>query len=176
MQRRSLIVLLTTAIIASVVVSGVAISGTVYTWEKTFEVKKPEVECMIHVGGCKIVGCPVNVWVCLKLEGCTPCSLPKFDDHLKPCCDWQGEYYDDCIGCGECGCHVNGTYSVRLYWLNETSQEWEHVKDFQEEINLTVTCHWRIYGYQFIPKLEGEYKVEVTFATDSEICTSTNLD
>ena len=178
MQRRSLLVLLATVIIASVVVGGVALSGTVYTWEKTFEVKKPEIECIIHIGDCKIVGCPANVWVCLKLEGCGHCCLLKFDDALKPYCecDWRNDCYDDCIDCCKCCCRVNGTYSVYLYWWNETSEEWEHVKHLQEEINITVTCCWCIHGYTFIPRWEGEYKVVVTFATDSEICTFTNED
>ncbi len=56
MQRRSFLVILAATLIAGVVVTALATSGTIYTWEKTFEVKKPEIECEIEVGD-NFVGC-----------------------------------------------------------------------------------------------------------------------
>ena len=48
-------------VIASVIAGTIALSDTIYTWEKTFEVKKPEIECELEVGDHRIVGCPVKV-------------------------------------------------------------------------------------------------------------------
>jgi len=162
MQRRGLLVIIAATVIASVVVSAVAISGTIYTWEKTFEVKKPEIECEIEIGDCRIVGCPVKVWVCLKLE-----------DRCWD--DWKDECDDD-KDCWECCCHLNGTYSAHLYWWNETLGDWQHVMHLQEETNITLTCWKHIWTYTFIPKWEGEYKVVVTFEVDSETYNFTNED
>ncbi len=153
MQRRSLLVVLAAVVIASVIVGTIALSDTIYTWEKTFEVKKPEIECEIEVGDHRIVGCPVKVWVCLKLEDC---CWEKWEDDC-----------DDHEECWECGCGVNGTYSVHLYWYNETSEEWQHVTHLQEETEIVLECHKKTYTYMFVPQWEGEYKVVVTFAVDS---------
>ncbi len=177
MQRRSLLVILAATLIAGVVATALATSGTIYTWEKTFEVKKPEIECEIEVGDNRIVGCPVKVWVCLKLEDCCwEDWKEEWKDDWKCRChdDWEDECDDDKDW--ECCCHVNGTYSVHLYWFNETSEEWEHVKHLQEEIEITLTCFKHIETYTFIPKWEGEYKVVVTFAVDSEVYNFTNED
>ena len=161
MQRKSLVVLLAAIAVASVVVSAVGLSGTIYTWEKTFEVKKPEIECEIEIGDNRIVGCPVKIWVRLKLEnGWSDCCLDKWKDNCKDCC--------------ECCCQINGIYSVNLYWYNETSEDWEHVKYLQEETNITLPCFKYVCTYMFIPTCEGEYKVVVTLAVDSEVYNFTN--
>lgn len=161
------------------VVSGIAISGTIYTWEKTFEVQewKPEIECEIEIGDCKIVGCPVKVWVLLKLENCcwNDCREWKDCKVWKDCENWE----DECncyIDCWECCCHVNGTYSVHLYWWNGTSENWQYVMHLQEKTNITLTCWKHIETYTFIPKWKGEYKVVVTFEMESEIYNFTNED
>ena len=143
MQRRSLLVVLAAIVIASVVVGTIAISGTIYTWEKTFEVKKPEIECEIEVGDDRIVGCPVKVWVCLKLE-----------DGWKDCDDdWKDGWDDDHKDCWECCCQVNGTYSVHLYWYNETSEEWEHIMHLQDGLTVIHTVRISISVYLFLQVL-----------------------
>lgn len=162
MQRRSLLVVLAAVVIASVIVGTIALSDTTYTWEKTFEVKKPEIECEIEVGDHRIVGCPVKVWVCLKLEDC--CWEKRKDD------------CDDHRACWECGCEVNGTYSVHLHWYNETSEEWQHVTHLQEETEIVLKCRKNTYTYMFMPQWEGEYKVVVTFAVESETYNFTSED
>jgi hypothetical protein len=172
MQRKRLLVLLAAIAVASVIVSVVGLSDTIYTWEKTFEVKKPEVECEIEIGDNKIVGCPVKVWVCLKLEnGWRDCCWHEWKNE---CNDDLEDKCDDYKDCWECCCHVNGTYSVDLQWYNETSEDWEHVKHLQEEKNITTTCFRYMQTYMFIPMWEGEYKVVVTLAVNSEIYNFTN--
>ncbi len=179
MQRRRILVLLAAIVVASVVVSAVGLSDTVYTWEKTFEVKKPKIECEIEVGDNRIVGCPVKVWVLLKLEnGWKDCCWHNREDweDLETECDddWEDECDDDYKDYWECSCHINGTYSVHLYWYNETSEDWEHVKHLQEDTNITLTCFKYMQTYMFIPMCEGEYKVVVTLAVNSEIYNFTN--
>lgn len=184
MQRRKLLVILAAAAIASVIAVALAASGTIYTWEKTFEVTEaePEIECEIEVSDCRIVGCPVKVWVCLRLDCCCRDGWEdfrygwkhKFDD------DWEDECDDceDCMGCrcwGRC-CQVNGTYSAHLYWWNETHEDWQHVMHLQEETNITLTCWKYIQTYTFTPEWMGEYKVVVTFAMDSVTYNFTNED
>jgi hypothetical protein len=174
MQRKRLIAFLTAIAVASVVVSAVGLSGTNYTWEKTFEVKKSEIECEIEIGDNRIVGCPVKIWVCLKLEnGWRDCCWDEWKDE---CDDWEDSWKDICKDCWECCCEVNGTYSAHLYWYNETSEDWEQAKHLQEETNITLTCWKHIETYSFIPEWEGEYKVVVTFATHSETYNFTNED
>jgi hypothetical protein len=173
MQKRSLIVIIAATVIASLVVGALAISGTIYTWEKTFEVQewKPEIECEIEVGDCRIVGCPAKVWVCLKLEDCCWGAW-------KDCEDWK-EWKDECschMDYWECCCHVNGTYSVHLHWWNGTSEDWQYIMHLQEETNITLNCWKHVETYTFIPEWKGEYKVVVTFAIDSETYNFTNED
>ncbi|MDH5437735.1 MAG: hypothetical protein OEX76_02410 [Candidatus Bathyarchaeota archaeon] len=182
-MRRSLLVLLAGVLIASVVASAVGICGTTYTWEKTFDVKKPEIECEIEVGDKRIVGCPVYVWVSLNLEdGWKDSCWNNWkdncdDDDCKSCSkNWKGNHDDDYEDLWECGCYVNGTYSAHLYWYNGTSAEWQHVKHLQEETNITLTCYKHTWTYTFVPMWEGSYKVVVMFAMDSEVCTFTNED
>lgn len=179
-MKRSLLVPLAAVVIASVVVSAVAISGSIYTWEKTFEVKKPEIECEIEVGDKRMVGCPVYVWVSLSLEDCWNNSKDDCDDDCNCWKNWKNNWKDDrdddgdYENCWKCYCYVNGTYSAHLYWYNETSEEWQHVKHLQEETNITLTCYKNTWTYTFVPVWEGQYKVEVMFATDSQVCTFSN--
>ncbi|NIR86362.1 hypothetical protein GWO13_01870 [Candidatus Bathyarchaeota archaeon] len=176
MHRRSLLVLLAAVVTASVVVSAIAISGTIYTWEKTFEVKKPEIECEIEVGDNRIVGCPVYVWVSLHLEDCWNNWKDDWDDDCKNCWKDNPDNDDDYEDYWECCCYVNGTYSAHLYWYNGTSEEWQHVKHLQEDTNVTLTCYKHTWTYTFVPMWEGSYKVVVMFAMDSEVSTFTNED
>ncbi len=184
MKRRSLLVILAATVIAGVVLAAVATPGTIYTWEKTFEVNKPEIECEIEIGDHRIVGCPVKVWVCLKLEDCCWGEWKddwgdKWDDDECDDC-WEGKFDDDEKCCWppyvQCGCQVNGTYSAHLYWWNETLGDFQHVMHLQEETNITLTCWKHLWTYTFTPKWEGEYKVVVTFAVDSETYNFTNED
>ncbi len=178
MQKRSLLMVLAATVIASVVVAAFAASGTIYTWEKTFEVQewKPEIECQIEIGDHRIVGYPVKVWVSLKLEDC--CW-----DHRRDWVDmedwndrWNDDWNDCQEDCWEYCCHVNGTYSAHLYWWNETFEDWQHVMHLQEETNITLTCWKHSETYTFTPEWEGEYKVVVTFTVDSETYNFTNED
>lgn len=163
MQRKSLVLILVTAIITSIVASAIASTSTTYTWEKTFEVKQPQITAKIKISEGRIVGCPIQIWVCLRLN----CS---FVDKIRDC-------KDSCIYCPrECLCNVSGTYSANLYWHNATSGEWQLEKVLQEETNVTVTCEWQTKTYMFVPMLEGQYKVVVTFVVDSETYTFTKED
>lgn len=182
MRRRKLLALLAATVIASVVVAALATSGTIYTWEKTFEVTetKPEIECEIEVSDCRIVGYPVKVWVCLRLEDCCWADWEDCRYGWKHECndDWENECdnYEDCLECccWKCCCQVNGTYSAHLYWWNETYEDWQHVMHLQEETNITLTCWKSLETYTFIPEWTGEYKVVVTFAVGSETYNFTN--
>lgn len=162
MKRKKLLVLLPIVIVAAIIVSGLAISGTTYTWEKTFEVTKPEIEieCEIEIGDCRVVGCPVKIWVMMKLEDeCGKCWHKCKEEWRDKCC-----------------CQINGTYSVDLYWWNETQEDWQHLMYLQEQTNVTLTCWKHIETYTFVPTMEGEYKVVVTFATETETLTFSNED
>lgn len=160
MRRKSFLSLLLVATLASIVVGSIAIPTATYTWEETFEVKKPEVQCQIVVGECRIVGYPVNIWVKMRLGG-----FVNYDCH-------DDDLYDiDCHKdlCENCTCpvayHLNGTYSAQLQWWNETSQEWQHVMYLETGKNITLTCEKHIETYAFTPMWEGKYKVLVTFTT-----------
>jgi len=96
-MKRSLLVVLAATVIAGVVLAAVATPGTIYTWEKTFEVGKPEIECKIEIGDCRIVGCPVRVWVCLRLDGgCWGEWKDECDD------DWEVKFDADNKCCFLC--------------------------------------------------------------------------
>jgi hypothetical protein len=169
MKRKSLFTILTALIIASIAASAVAISGTTYTWEKTFEVTKPEIECEIKIGNCRIIGCPVKIWVFLKLDnGCGQCCWRGYEDRWENKCD---DWKEPCKFCS-----INGTYSADLHWWNETSQDWQHVKQLQEETNITISCWKHRETYTFTPEHEGQYKVVVTFTADSETYNFTSED
>ena len=175
MKRKSLFTILTTLILASIAASAVAISGTTYTWEKTFEVTKPKIECKIKIDDCRIIGCPVKVWVFLKLnDGCGKCCWHESDDLWENECD---DFEEECECKENCNCcSINGTYSADLHWWNETSQDWQHVTQLQEETNITISCWKHIETYVFIPEWEGEYKVVVMFTVDSETYNFTSED
>jgi hypothetical protein len=155
MRRKSFLPLLLVATLASIIVSSIAIPNATYTWEKTFEVKKPDVQCQIVVGECRIVGYPVKIWITLKLAGCG-----DYDCHDDDCSD---NCRKNCTS--PVACHLNGTYSAQLQWLNETSQEWQHVMYLETGKNITLTCKKHIETYAFTPMWEGKYKVVVTFTT-----------
>jgi hypothetical protein len=183
-MKKSLLTLLTTLTIISIVATSTAITGTTYTWEKTFEVKKPEINCKIKIGEPRIIGCPVNIWVWLRINGCgtccrTPCPSEP-DVILRTPCeraeDCYKEYCDDCKNCCTCHCQINGTYSAHLYWWNTTQEDWQHITQLQEETNITITCWWQTHKYTFTPQWEGEYKVVVNFTMNSEAYTFTNED
>ena len=185
MKRRSLLVLLAVSVIAGLMVCAIAVSNTTYTWEKTFEVKEPEIECKIEIGDNRIIGCPVRIWVCLRLNSsCDDCWCHGWkeeldDDQEDNCKEWRHGFECDNllpIPINECCCHVNGTYSAHLYWWNQTSEDWDHLMDLQEDTNVTLTCGRYMRMYSFIPKMEGEYKVVVNFTVDSETYTFTNED
>jgi len=194
MQRKSLLVILVAAVITSVVVATIATSGTTNTWEKTFDVSKPEIQCEIKISNYRAVGYPVRIWVFLKMGN----ESGEFRWH-EWINHWEGEHndgededrrycwrerynhwvhiLDDCKNRSEFlkdTYNINGTYSAQLYWWNETSEEWQHVMYLQEETNITITCFSYIETYTFIPDNEGEYKVEITFETDSETYNFTN--
>lgn len=165
--------MVTALIAASIAASAVAISGTTYTWEKTFEVTKPEIECEIKVSNCRVIGCPVKVWICLKINNkCnTSCwhkckDLKEYEwDDCEDNCKEQQEYWG-----------INGTYSAHLHWWNGTSADWQHVKDLQEEMNITIGCWKYKETYVFTPEWEGEYKAVVTFTANSETYSFTSRD
>ena len=188
MKRKKLLVLLPIMAVAVIIVSGVAISGTTYTWEETFEVTKPEIECEIEISDYRVVGCPVKIWVMLKLEDdcgrswheCKEEWKDKCDDEWEDECDydWEGKC-DDCEDDDwkdNCCYQINGTYSVDLYWWNETQVDWHHMMYLQEEINITLTGWKHIETYTFTPKMEREYKVVVTFATETETVSFSSED
>lgn len=180
MKRKKLLVLLPLLVVAVIIVSSVAISGTTYTWEKTFEVTYPEIKCEIGISDCRTVGCPVKIWVMLKLgDDCGRRWHECREEWNGKCCenrecerdDWEHEIPDD-----NCCFQINGTYSVDLYWWNETQEDWQHLMYLQEEANITLTCWRHFETYTFTPTMDGEYKVIVTFTTETETLTFSSED
>jgi hypothetical protein len=171
LKRRSILALLSIAVVASIALSGLAISGTTYTWEKTFEVTQPEIECEIEISDCRIVGCPVKVCVMLKVDAC--CSEDCWERHEweRKCGDWEDdcdECEDDCGHCWKCDCEMNGTYASHLYWWNETMSDWQHVMHLAEDMNITLGCWKHVETHSFVPMWQGEYKVVVMFTVHAE--------
>lgn len=163
MQRRRVAVVLAVLIAASAIVAAVASTGTTLTWEKTFEVKKPEITAKIKIGDDKIVGYPVKIWVSLRIQALSEENHTECGDH-------------DTEHCNESIYSINGTYAANLLWLNTTDNQWQLLKILQPEINVTITCRWYTSTYVFTPTQEGQYKVVVTFTTDSETQTFTSGD
>ena len=173
MKKKKLLIVLPIVVIALAIIGSLAISGTTYTWEKTFEVTGPEIECEIEISDCRVAGFPVKVWVMLKLEnGCGRCWHEWKEDWQHPCEDkLEDKCEDDCIDDGwvvtHC-CKFNGTYSVDLCWWNTTQEDWQHMMYLQEESNITLNCWKYVETYTFTPKIEGEYKIVVSFTTETE--------
>jgi hypothetical protein len=163
MQTRKIAVFLALLIAASAVMTAVASTGSTLTWEKTFEVKKPEVTARIKIGDDRIVGYPVKIWVSLRVQ------LPFEEDHgdckKDSTCHYNESMYQ-----------INGTYAADLFWLKATDDQWQLVETLQSETNVTITCRWYTSNYVFTPTQEGQYKVVVTFTTDSETQTFTSED
>ena len=163
MQTRKVAVVLAILIAASTVMTVLASTGSTLTWEQTFEVKKLEITAKIKIGDDRIVGYPVKIWVSLRIQ------LPTEEN--------QDDCKDDCIQhCNESIYSVNGTYTADLFWLNATDGNWQHLEILQAEMNVTITCRWYTSTYVFTPTQEGQYKVVVTFTTDSETTTFTSGD
>jgi hypothetical protein len=163
MQTRKVAVVLAMLIAASAIMTAVASTGSTMTWEKTFEVKSPEITAKIKIGDHRIVGYPVKIWVSLRIQ------LPSEKGH-DTCKDY-------CIPqCNESIYRINGTYTADLFWLNTTNSSWRHLEILQPETNVTITCRWLTSIYVFTPTQEGQYKVVVTFTTDSETETFTSED
>lgn len=163
MNKKILFALLPIALVAVIIVSSVALSGNTYTWEKTFEVTTPELECKIEISEYRVVGCPVKIWVLLKLDDdCGECWSRCREKWEDGCGDW-----DEDDGVGKGCCHMNGTYSVSLHWWNSTSDDWQHVRYLQERTHIMLTCRHR-ETYTFTPTTEGTYKVVVTLETETE--------
>jgi len=163
MQRRRIAVVLAMLIAASAIMAAVASTGSTLTWEKTFEVKRPEITAKIKIGDDRIVGYPVKIWVSLRIQ------LPSLENHD----DCKDDYIQHC---NESIYRVNGTYAADLFWLNTTDNQWQHLMILQPETNVTITCRWYTSTYVFTPTQEGQYKVVVTFAMDSETKTFTSED
>jgi hypothetical protein len=161
MQTRKVAVVLAIVIAASAIMTALASTGSTLTWEKTFEVKKPEITAKIIIGDNRIVGYPVKIWVSLRIQ------LPIEKNH-DDCKDGYVQY------CNESIYSVNGTYTADLFWLNATDNQWLHLKVLQPETNVTITCRWYTSTYVFTPTQEGQYKVVVTLTTDSETETFTS--
>jgi len=155
MQTRKAAVVLAMLIVAGAIMTAVASTSPTLTWEKTFEVKRPEITAKIKIGDDRIVGYPVKVWVSLRIQ------LPSEEDHDE-CRSNDIEHCNESIYC------VNGTYAADLFWLNTTDNQWQPLKILQPETSVTITCRWYTSTYVFTPMQEGQYKVVVTFTTDSE--------
>lgn len=170
MQTRKVAVVLAVLMAASAIMTVVASTGSTLTWEKTFEVKRPEITAKIKIGDDRIVGYPVKIWVSLRIQ------LPSEEDH-DDCKNDHDDCGDDYIHhCNESVYRVNGTYAADLFWLNTTDNLWQHLEILQPETNVTITCRWYTSTYVFTPTQEGQYKVVVTFTTDSETETFTSED
>jgi hypothetical protein len=163
MQTRKIALVLAILIAASAIITALASTSSTLTWEKTFEVKKPEITAKIKIGEDRIVGYPVKIWVSLRIQ------LSFEEDHD----DCKDDYIQHC---NESIYNVNGTYTADLFWLNTTDNQWQHLMVFQPETNVTITCRWYTSTYVFTPTQEGQYKVVVTFTTDSETKTFTSED
>jgi hypothetical protein len=163
MQRRKVAVILALLIATSAIMTAVATTGSTLTWEKTFEVKKPEITAKIRIGDDRIVGYPVKIQVSLRIQVPSHEDQDNHeDDHTQNC---NASIYN---------VKVNGTYAANLLWLNTTDNQWQQLKVLQPETNVTITCRWYTNTYVFTPMQEGQYKVVVTFTTGSETKTFTS--
>lgn len=165
MQRRKVAVILALLIATSAIMTAVAATGSTLIWEKTFEVKKPEITAKIRIGDDRIVGFPVKIHVSLRIQ------IPSNED--------QGNHEDDSAKHCDAPINqvsINGTYAANLLWLNTTDNQWQQLKILQPETNVTITSRWYTNTYVFTPMAEGQYKVVVTFSTDSETKTFTSGD
>jgi len=155
MQKKRLIMVLVTLIAACAIMTAVAMNSTTLTWEKTFEVTKPQITAKINIGNYRIVGFPMKITVSLRIQ------IPFLQNYTK-CWDHEMKH------CNESIYSINGTYSVNLLWFNATDNQWQLLETLQSETNVTITCRWYTNIYFFAPTMEGQYKVVVTFTTDSE--------
>ena len=163
MQTRKIALVLAILIAAGAIMTALASTSSTLTWEKTFEVKKPEITAKIKIGDDRIVGYPVKIWVSLRIQ------LPFEENHD----DCKDDYIQHC---NVSIYNVNGTYTADLFWLNTTDNQWQHLMVLQPETNVTITCRWYTSTYVFTPTQEGQYKIVVTFTTDSETKTFTSED
>jgi len=162
-QTKKIALVLAILIAASAIITAVASTGSTLTWEKTFEVTKPEVTAKIKIGNDRIVGYPVKISVSLRIQP------PSGKDH-DGCEDCHMQYGNESVY------RINGTYAANLFRLNATDNQWQHLLILQPETNVTITCRWYASTYVFAPTEEGQYKVVVTFTTDSETKTFTSED
>lgn len=163
MQRRRAVLVLAVLIAASTIMTAMASTSTTLTWEKTFEVKNPEITAKILIGNPKIVGYPLTIWVSLRVQ------VPFEGDHHE-CKDNSLE------DCNMSLYSVNGTYAANLFWLNATDNQWQLLQVLQNDTNVTLTCRWYTNTYVFTPMQIGQYKVVVTFTTDTATQTFTSED
>ena len=160
MKIGKLAALLTVLIATSVIATVVATTGTTLTWSKTFKVTSPEIAANIMIGNVTIIGYPVNISVALRIQ------VPSSGNIT-----------------------IKGNYTASLFWLNKTAThdderhsechwqqgQWQLVYTFPSETNATVTTNWQTFtNTTYTPTLAGQYKVVVTFATNSEVQTFTS--
>ena len=159
MKIGKLAVLLTVLIATSVIATVVATTGTTLTWSKTFKVTSPEIAANIMIGNVTIIGYSVNISVALRIQSPSSGSIT-----------------------------IKGNYTASLFWLNTTTREstsercwkqgqWQQVYAFLSETNVTLTTSWQTFtNTTYTPTQVGQYKVVVTFTTNSEVQTFSSED
>jgi len=160
MKMKKVTALLTVLIAASVIATVVATTGNTLTWSKTFNVTSPQIAANIQIGNVTIIDHPVSITVALRIQ------VPSSGNIT-----------------------IKGNYTASLFWLNTTAHddndchsehhwqhgEWQQVYTFPSETNVTLTTSWQTFtNTTYTPTLEGQYKVVVTFTTDSEVQTFTS--
>lgn len=170
MQRKRIALALALVIAASTIMVAVANNGSTLTWEKTFEVTKPEVTAFIKIGENRIVGYPVKILVALRVQPPPVMNRTDYKDDFEDDDDHESDHECDDEFVPRCNVsifRVNGTYAADLFWLNATDNQWQHLMVLQSPTNVTVTCRMLMNTYFFTPTQEGQYKVVVAFTTDT---------
>jgi len=165
---RKIAIILAVLIAAGVIATVVATTQNTLTWEKTFTVTNPQIRANIKIGEDRIIGYPVNIMVSLRVN--VPAQRANQNN------DNDEDENGHMIATPASNITVNGTYAANLLWLNTTNNQWQQYKTLQTPTNVTLTVKWYTNTYFFTPTQTGEYKVQVTFTTDSGIQTFTSQD
>ncbi|MEM2971796.1 MAG: hypothetical protein QW270_05170 [Candidatus Bathyarchaeia archaeon] len=141
------------ALLASIVVSSsclVAVAANIVTmqWTKYFWVRQPQlpIECEIEIGEPKIIGCPIDINVTLKVKD----EVNSISGNLTIDLYWFNWTYNDWRG-----------------WYKWSIDKWQYVDTLLEETNVTITQTGQTWTCKYTPEWIGLYKVVATFSSET---------